>query len=262
MSFLRLLSSEWLKTKRTAIRLMMIITPISYSLLMVWYFSHYHTIMFLETKIYEAFFEVMTVSLPIIISLLTGLMAYQEEKAGSFMNILTGPVSKMKSYIGKLTLLIFLAGADILLATLLMLLGMKYVLKVAPIHEHVFLQGAALSIVGSLFLFSLHLFISFAFGMGASIAVGSGGFLIAALLGATSLGDHIWMYVPWTWAVRLSQLPLLSMPEIKQAVGELLLHSYSLSLREGTAYALLSFLIATVIGSIWFQRWEGNKPHE
>lgn len=89
MSFLRLLSSEWIKTKRTAIRMMVIITPIIYSLFMVWYFSHYRTSTFWQMKIYQGFFEVMAVSLPIIISLLTGLMSYQEEKAGSFMNILT-----------------------------------------------------------------------------------------------------------------------------------------------------------------------------
>ncbi|ADU92797.1 lantibiotic immunity ABC transporter MutG family permease subunit [Geobacillus sp. Y412MC52] len=262
MSFLRILSSEWIKTKRTAIRMMIIITPIIYSLFMVWYFSHYRTPMFWQVKIYQGFFEVMAVSLPIIISLLTGLMSYQEEKAGSFMNILTGPVSKIKWYVGKLTLLVFITFADILLATMVMLFGMKYVLNVAPIHVHLFLQGALLSIVGSLILFSMHLFISFAFGMGASIAVGSGGFLISALIGATSLGDHIWSYIPWSWAVRLSQFPILMMPEVKQTLGGQLLNSYSLSLWEGTAYALLGFIIVTIIGSIWFHRWEGNKPHE
>ncbi|OKO95285.1 Lantibiotic ABC transporter [Geobacillus proteiniphilus] len=262
MSFLRLLSSEWIKTKRTAIRMMVIITPIIYPLFMVWYFSNYRTPMLWQMKIYQGFFEVLAVSLPMIISLLTGLMSYQEEKAGSFMNILTGPVSKIKWYVGKLTLLIFIACADILLATILMLFGMKYVLKVVHIHYDVFLQGAMLSIVGSLILFSMHLFISFAFGMGASIAVGSGGFLIAALIGATSLGDHIWSYIPWAWAVRLSQFPILMMPEVKQTLGAQLLNSYSLSLWEGMAYALLGFIIVTIIGSIWFHRWEGNKPHE
>ena len=262
MSFLRLLSSEWIKTKRTAIRMMVIITPIIYSLFMVWYFSHYRTSTFWQMKIYQGFFEVMAVSLPIIISLLTGLMSYQEEKAGNFMNILAGPVSKVQWYVGKLTLLIFIACADILLATILMLFGMKYVLKVAHIHYQLFLQGAMLSIVGSLILFSLHLFISFAFGMGASIAVGSGGFLISALIGATSLGDHVWSYIPWAWAVRLSQFPILMMPEVKQSLGAQLLSSFSLSLWEGMAYALLGFIIVTIIGSVWFHRWEGNQPHE
>ncbi|MCL9969709.1 lantibiotic immunity ABC transporter MutG family permease subunit [Anoxybacillus kestanbolensis] len=262
MSFLRLLSSEWIKTKRTAIRMMVIITPIIYSPFMVWYFSHYRTSTFWQMKIYQGFFEVMAVSLPIIISLLTGLMSYQEEKAGSFMNILTGPVSKVQWYVGKLTLLIFIACADILLATILMLFGMKYVLKVAYIHYQLFLQGAMLSIVGSLILFSLHLFISFAFGMGSSIAVGIGGFLISALIGATSLGDHIWSYIPWAWAVRLSQFPILMMPEVKQTLEAQLLSSFSLSLWEGIAYAILSFIVVTIISSIWFHRWEGNKPHE
>ncbi|KAF0993644.1 lantibiotic immunity ABC transporter MutG family permease subunit [Geobacillus sp. TFV-3] len=262
MSFLRVLFSEWIKTKRTAIRWVMWIAPIIYPLFMVWYFSHYHTPVFWQVKIYRGFFEVLAVSLPIILSLLTGLMSYQEEKAGNFMNVLSGPISRIQWYVGKLTLLVLIAFADILLATILMLIGMKYVLQAAHIHYDLFLQGAVLSMVGSLILFSIHLFISFAFGMGASIAVGSGGFLISAIIGATSLGDHIWSYIPWAWAVRLSQFPMLMMPEVKQALGTQLLHSDSPSLREGTVYAFVGFIIVTIIGSIWFHRWEGNKPHE
>ncbi|SFA53904.1 ABC-2 type transport system permease protein [Parageobacillus thermantarcticus] len=262
MSFLQVLSSEWLKTRRTTIRLIVFVTPVIYPIFMLWYFSRYNALSSWQVKIYGGFFEVLTVSLPIIISLLTGLISYQEEKSGCFMNLLTGPISRAKFYLGKLFLLIFAAIADIFLATFLMLLGMRYILNIDNVHYDLFLQGALLSVVGSLILFSMHMLISFAFGMGASIAIGGGGFLISAIIGATVLGDHIWNYIPWAWAVRLSQVPMLLMPEVKQALGMQLASSYSQELWKGIVPAITCFMVVTIIGSIWFHRWEGNKPHE
>ncbi|AKP48761.1 lantibiotic immunity ABC transporter MutG family permease subunit [Bacillus smithii] len=262
MSFLNVLSSEWLKTRRTTIRLIVFVTPIIYPIFMLWYFSRYNDPSFWQVKIYGGFFEVLSVSLPIIISLLTGLIAYQEEKSGSFMNVLTGPVSRAKFYFGKLSLLIFAAIADIFLATFLMLLGMRYILNIENVHYDLFLQGALLSLVGSLILFSLHLLISFAFGMGASIAIGGGGFLVSAIIGATVVGDNIWQYIPWAWTVRLSQVPMLLMLKVKHAFGMELSDLYFQELMKGIIPASICFILVTLLGLVWFNRWEGGKFYE
>jgi lantibiotic protection ABC transporter MutG family permease subunit len=262
LSFLNVLSSEWLKTRRTTIRLIVFVTPIIYPIFMLWYFSRYNDPSFWQVKIYGGFFEVLSVSLPIIISLLTGLIAYQEEKSGSFMNVLTGPVSRVKFYFGKLSLLIFAAIADIFLATFLMLLGMRYILNVENVHYDLFLQGALLSLVGSLILFSLHLLISFAFGMGASIAIGGGGFLVSAIIGATVVGDNIWQYIPWAWTVRLSQVPMLLMLKVKHAFGMELSDLYFQELMKGIIPASICFILVTLLGLVWFNRWEGGKSYE
>mgnify|MGYP001770230732 FL=1 len=262
MSFLHVLSSEWLKTRRTTIRLIVFVTPIIYPIFMLWYFSRYNDPSFWQVKIYGGFFEVLSVSLPIIISLLTGLIAYQEEKSGSFMNVLTGPVSRVKFYFGKLSLLIFAAIADIFLATFLMLLGMRYILNIENVHYDLFLQGALLSLVGSLILFSLHLLISFAFGMGASIAIGGGGFLVSAIIGATVVGDKIWQYIPWAWTVRLSQVPMLLMLNVKHAFGMELSDLYFQELMKGIIPASICFILVTLLGLVWFNRWEGGKSYE
>jgi len=262
LSFLNVLSSEWLKTRRTTIRLIVFVMPIIYPIFMLWYFSRYNDPSFWQVKIYGGFFEVLSVSLPIIISLLTGLIAYQEEKSGSFMNVLTGPVSRVKFYFGKLSLLIFAAIADIFLATFLMLLGMRYILNVENVHYDLFLQGALLSLVGSLILFSLHLLISFAFGMGASIAIGGGGFLVSAIIGATVVGDNIWQYIPWAWTVRLSQVPMLLMLNVKHAFGMELSDLYFQELMKGIIPASICFILVTLLGLVWFNRWEGGKFYE
>jgi ABC-2 type transport system permease protein len=178
------------------------------------------------------------------------------------MNVLTGPVSRVKFYFGKLSLLIFAAIADIFLATFLMLLGMRYILNVENVHYDLFLQGAFLSLVGSLILFSLHLLISFAFGMGASIAIGGGGFLVSAIIGATVVGDHIWPYIPWAWTVRLSQVPMLLMLKVKHAFGMELSDLYFQELMKGIIPASICFILVTLLGLVWFNRWEGGKSYE
>ncbi|MED0679099.1 lantibiotic immunity ABC transporter MutG family permease subunit [Aneurinibacillus thermoaerophilus] len=262
MHLLKILSSEWIKTKRTTIRLIVFVTPIIYPIFMLWYFSRYNDPSSWQIKIYGGFFEVLTVSLPIIISLFTGLISYQEEKSGNFINLLAGPVSRAKFYFGKLFLLILSAIVDIFLATFLMLLGMRYILHVDNIHYDLFLQGVLLSVIGSLILFSMHMLISFALGMGASIAIGGGGFLISAIIGATVVGDNIWQFIPWAWTVRLSQVPMLLMPEAKHAFGMQLSNLYFQELLKGIVPAIICFILVTIIGLIWFNRWEGDKSYE
>jgi len=262
LSFLQVLSSEWIKTKRTAIRLIVFVTPIVYPVCMLWYFSKYSNPSSWQIKIYSGFFEVLTVSIPIIVSLLTGLISFQEEKSGNFIGLLAEPVSRAKLYMSKLVLLILSAIMDIFLATFLMLLGMSYILHVDDVHYGLFWQGALLSVIGSLFLFSMHIFISFAYGMGASIAIGGGGFLISAIIGATVVGDDMWPFIPWAWAVRLAKIPILLMPEAKLANGIQPSELFLQELMKGMIPAIICFVFATIGGIIWFNRWEGNKSYE
>lgn len=262
MSFLQVLSSEWVKTKRTSIRLIVFAIPIAYPVCMLWYFSKYNDPLSWQMKIYSGFFEVLIVSLPVIVSLLTGLISHQEEKAGNFVGLLAAPVSRAQLYVSKLVLLILLAIMDIFLATSLMLLGMDYILHVDNVHCGLFLQGALLSVIGSLILFSMHIFISFAYGMGASIAIGGGGFLISAIIGATVVGDDIWPFIPWAWAVRLSKIPILLMPEAKLADGIQPSELFLQELVKGIMPSIICFVLVTIGGIMWFNRWEGNKSYE
>lgn len=262
MSFLQVLSSEWIKTRRTTVRHILVVTPIIYPIFMLWYFSRYNDPSTWQIKIYRGFFEVLTVSLPVIISLLTGLLSYQEEKAGNFINLLAGPISRAKFYFGKLFLLIFATIINIFFATIVMLLGMKYILNVDHIYFELFLQGALLSVIGSLILVSVHLLTSIAFGIGTSIAVGGGGFLISAIIGATVVGDNIWQFIPWAWSIRLSQVPMLLMTEAKYPFRIQLSNLYFQELYKGIVPAIICFILVTIIGLIWFNRWEGDKPYE
>ncbi len=52
-----------------------------------------------------------------------------------------------------------------------------------------FLSAAGLVVIGTLPLLAIHLWVSFAWGMGASIGISIGGILMAAILGLTSVGE-------------------------------------------------------------------------
>ena len=254
----RTISSDWLKTKRTAIRLIVVIVPILYPLIMLWYFTK-HSI---QSQIYDAFFLVISVAMPIMAALLCGLIGTQEENAGNF-NVLLGSINgRMTNYASKFILLILMTVSSVFFSTIVLLVGMKWILHVENIQAGLFLQGALFVILGSLILYIIHLFLSFAFGMGASIAVGGAGFLIAAIFGGTVVGDAIWPFIPWTWAARLSQLPEVFIRDFQMPSGinpsELFAEQFS----KGISAVIIGTVIVLIASIVWFSRWEGRKSYE
>ena len=130
----------------------------------------------------------------------------------------------------------------------------------AGVTVWVFVAGAALAVIGALPLLALHLWISFAWGMGASVGISFGGLLMAAILGLTGLGSGLWPFIPWTWPVKLGMLAgtyflkdagSLSQTEITSG----LIKTASTGLGAAAA-GLILFLIG---GMIWFNIWDGRK---
>ena len=56
----------------------------------------------------------------------------------------------------------------------------------------IFLSASVLAVTGTLPLLALHLWVSFARGLGASIGISFAGILMAVLFGTTNLRDNIW----------------------------------------------------------------------
>lgn len=212
--------------------------------------------------IYDGFFKVISVFLPLLVSLISGLIGMQEENAGNFSIILSSTVSRTTSYLSKLFLFEIMTTISVFFSTSLFLLGMKSVLHIENIQYNLFYQGAFLTIIGCLFLYVFYLFLSFSFGIGVSIALGGAGFLIAAVMGATLVGDKIWQFIPWTWPVRLSNLPEFFMPGIQLPIGlntsEFLTQQYG----RGLPFVILGTIVLLIGSLVWFNRWEGRKSYE
>lgn len=262
---MKLLSSEWLKTKRTAVRWLAFCMPAVYAALIIGYIALRGVNESTQTLVFQIFFEAWTAFIiPLSAGILSGFIVHQEELAGSFNGLLSGKVSRHGLYLGKLALLIFTMMASTFIATIIFGVGLKVFLGFS-IGWPIFIAAALLVIVGTIPVLALQLWASFAWGMGASIGISIGGLLMAALMGATSLGDKIWQFIPWAWPVRLAELPgvyLLFTPDMRQP-PEIISSGFVLNqLETGLAAVTVCLAVAPAGGILWFNRWEGRKYYE
>lgn len=256
--------SEWLKTKRTPIRYLIVLMPVIFTALIVWYYSMRTIKGDLQISIFEVFFMVWTAMIiPLGVGLISGLSIYWEELAGGFNGLLGAKLPRLNLYLGKLMVLALSVSASTLLAVLTLVAGLRFILKIA-VSTPIFIAAAIMGVIGTLPLLAFHLWVSLAWGMGVSIGIGGAGLLIAALMG-TSLGDRIWPFVPWAWPVRLSMLPsayLLYQPGMEDPPVIISSGFIINQTIKGLIPAAIFFLIMLVCGIIWFKGWEGRKVYE
>lgn len=259
-SFWQGIVAEWLKTKRTPIRWLAFLTPVLMVAAILGYFSGKGVTPDFQRVIYDTFFEVWcALVIPLQAGLISGLMVYQEEQAGHFNRWFASPAPRSRHFLAKFLMLTGLSMGSPFIATLLLGLGIQWFFS-AGFSWPIFLSAAWMAACATLPLLAFHFWISIAWGLGPSIAVGGGGILIAAIM-ATSFGDAIWPWVPWGWPVRLSLLPaffwlpgglpamMASLPLMRQAAKGLIL-------------ATIFFAFALGGGILWFLRWEGRKVYE
>lgn len=258
---MKILISEWMKTKRTAVRWMTFLTPVIFAALTVGYYSARTITTDMHLSIFEAFFEVWgTMVIPMGAGLISGITIHQEELAGSFNGFLGSKLPRRDLYLGKFTILVLLASISTFLGVLTLIIGSSIFLHVS-LSWSLFLRAAIMAMLGTLPLLAFHLWISFAWGMGASIGIGGGGILIAALM-ATSLGDRIWPFVPWAWPVRLSLLigvDLLDLTGMNLPSSMMASDYIANQAIKGFIPVTVFFAVMLFGGIIWFQKWEGRK---
>jgi lantibiotic protection ABC transporter permease subunit, MutG family len=242
---LRLVRADWLKTRRTPLRLAVVAAPAACALLLLGYFSRFQASPELPQRMLAAFCEVWTALFPLGIGVLAGLLSLQEEHAGNCGALLGSAAPRPAVYGARLLLLSAVCAGGALCAVTMLLIGMRTLLGIAPVDAGMFYAGVLLAIAGSLPQIAFHQWLAFAAGWGASVGAGGAGLLMAAMIGATSAGDRIWPFVPWAWPVRLAQIP--AQPE---------------ALARGLPAALLLFIVLAACGIWWFGRWEGRRGHD
>lgn len=151
-------------------------------------------------------------------------------------------------------MILLLTTISISLAIIIFVVGLYYIVGIS-LHVPIFIQANMMIQTGILPLIALHLWISLAWGMGASISVGGSGILLSALMN-TSLGDKIWYYIPWGWPVRLSIVSLHSLSSDKN-----LPYLFD-EMIKGMISVAVFFIILFIGGTLWFHRWEGRKVYD
>ena len=250
-----LLSSEWLKTKRTAIRWFTFCMPVVFSSCAAAYLSVRSE--FTQEFAFEGFFTLWTVFIiPVGAGVLSGAVVHSEELAGDFNGFLAAGIPRARLYLGKFLLLIFCMSTCTCIAVLAFYAGVDIE---AP---GLFIAAAALSVAGALPLLALHLWVSFLWGMGASVGMSICGLLMAALLGLTRLGSAAWPLVPWTWPVKLGMLPgACFLKEGGTIPSTAVISGMARTGAAGLAAVSAGLVFFLIGGIIWFNIWEGRKTY-
>lgn len=243
------LEVEWLKTKRSLIRWIVFLSPIIITGCAVSYLIYRNDIS--NYTIYQSFFSIWSACIiPIGVGIITGYLIYEENLSNSFNIILSNGINRKKFYLAKFLFSIIAQAMCTFIAVIILCFGMN-VLNSNNLDIALFLKASLFSIIGTLPIMAIHLIISFIFGMGASIGAGICGFLVATFIGTTSIGDNIWMFVPWSYPVKMSMIPYI----LQMNNTELLAQIQS----QINLLFLLSIILSAIfliVGVIWYNNCE------
>jgi ABC-2 type transport system permease protein len=244
-AFVRGVRADFYKSRHTFLPWIHLFLPLGFALLAILYCSI--TTLKSETVL-SAYLELIGGVFPIVVGLLCSKAADLEAEAGHFQVMMSGTVSRSTAYLSKLFTLLLFGACSVALA--IGLFGGFF--QKAPSQFYVW--AALLLICSSVFLYLLHLFVSFQFGGGTSIGLGILETLLA-LLALTGLGDGIWYYLPCTWGARLGS-DLTSMWAHPNNM------SFYMEIRTWILIAVPITILALILSLIWFKRWEGRKNYE
>lgn len=263
MDLIRAIISNWMKTKRTAFRYIVVLLPILFSISFVAYIYFYKIDYTFQIRVYTLYFSVISAGLPMMAGILTVLNIMGEDSAGEFKRLLIVPLSRNTIYLGKLFMIILITIVDMFVSVGILLLGIKFVYPEAYIQYGVFLQGTLFTTIASLFLYGLYLIMSMRFGIGLTMQITVGGTLLGALM-QTGMGDKVWKFIPWAWPGRLGIIPIFNLEgyeTLKNVDSSILKKLFIEVLSQGMPIAIISFLVICIIGMLWFKNWEGLKTN-
>lgn len=192
----------------------------------------------------DAYFQTITIVFPFLVSMVCP-MSVQLEEDGRLQTFFMTAVNKQNAF-GAKWLALFLGGLfSVILAVGAFAVGYHVFIGQVPGRAEMYVEAVLIIWAGQGVLYLIHLFLSFQFGKGVSIGVGTAGTVLAALM-LTGLGEDCWQFVPYGWSGRFySSLVSQSIPDRK-------------------LYVICGIIIILILGVIyaWFRIFEGRKCQE
>lgn len=205
MFFYNSLKSDLYKLCNSPLLLIHLIVPVVGIILFVWYYSFSALNEFNKLS---AYIQILSVSFPVLIGIITSILAESEQKAGNFQMLLSTATPKYIPHITKLIWLILFGFCSSLVALVGFGIGFS-VLGYTTFKLLFYIKTAVLLTISVIPLYLLHYIISFIVGKGYSLGLGIIGTLLSALF-LTGLGDGIWTVLPWGITARFSETLLVS----------------------------------------------------
>ncbi len=248
MKFKNLLITDIMKLKSTPFLWLHLLVPALGLMVFLSYYSVSQMDVFMKQKTY---ITVMCVAFPILIGVITAMVAEAEDQAGNYRNLLNVYPVKWSALMSKYLVLIVLGALSTVIAVIGFYLGMSQMITALPIGTYFELTGILFGC--SLFLYAFHLFLSLRFSKSVSVGIGIFESLIVALF-RTGMGDGRWPYFPCAWSIRFTWTT------ITQSGKGIMIPDPMMTL--GIVLSMVVTILAMVLLMVWFSRWEGRKSEE
>ncbi|MBU3092182.1 lantibiotic immunity ABC transporter MutG family permease subunit [Clostridium sp. CF011] len=246
IALLRCIKSDFYKLRHTSIPWIHLLIPLAGAIM---FLAYYRLSSFDAVKKISGYLETLAIAFPLLIGIISGIVIEQEEQAGNFQTLLCSTKSKCTTYLSKLIVLLLLGSFSIILAVGTFALGFQTMPNIF------YLKAAGALVIGNMFLYILHVFISLQFGKGASTGLGVFESLVSALM-LTGLGDRVWHFIPCAWSVRFCDNLVVEWAKYSTSAFAVV------DTKQGVFIMLFTVCIASVASLFWFKRWEGRKSYE
>ncbi|ENQ3105665.1 ABC-2 type transport system permease protein [Bacillus sp. 491mf] len=245
----RVLRADFLKMKHTVFFWIHIVMPIIGIALFLGYYSFSN---FASINKASGYIQVLSITFPLLISIVSSFVVEQEALAGNFTELLSTEYGRRKAFISKVCLLLICGFCSTILAVFGFAAGFHFLLGQNELPLSFYVEISFVLFGCQIFMYLFHLFLNFRFSKGASIGVGIMESLLAALM-YTGLGDVIWKYMPCAWGMRLSN------SFFTYRLNPDSFHALLVDIQMGVVICICSTIIAFVISLIWFSYYEGRK---
>jgi len=245
-----LLKSEMIKAKKTAFTKMHIFIPIIGILV---FYGFYFITDYDEGSRVVGFFQLLSIGFTLLISVVCSMNSNTEMQAGNYFHLLTVAGRKEKGIYAKALFLLLCGLYAVLAVSTGFGIANRFLLSDYSTGLSVFIIGGLLLFFSNIFLYLFNVFLSLRFGGNIAIGTGIIGCLITTLM-LTGLGDGIWIFIPYAWATRFTNIYVryvygydsIGSGEFMAAMGICILFT-----------VILFYLVKK-----WFAKWEGRVSGE
>lgn len=244
--FINYLKTDFYKFYHSQLIKIHLIIPI---ITIISFLAYYKISLWSELEKVMAYVQIISISFPLIISIIVNMVYEQEEEAG-FQYFLGIANKRYFAHFSKLISMLILG----LISTLITILGFGiifYLMGNDSIGIVCYFKESLIIFGSNILLYILHYLVIFSLGKGASIGMGIIGSIISAVM-LTGIGDNIWMILPWAYSIRLGSYFILYNSNILPQKE---------SLTQSIVVMIMYIIILLVLQVIFSYKWEGRRKN-
>ena len=260
LMLIKLIKSDFYKIRHTAIVWIHIIVPIFISLSFVAYYAS-STVAVNNLFRLGLYTQILSIGFPLIISIVCAMAAEQEADVGNFQ-VLLASEHKLLSFLSKICMMLLMGFFSLIVAIGIFVLGLEFLIHEKVFDLHIYGNIILILLFSQIFLYILHLLLSFRFGSGSSIGLGIAESLVSSLM-VTGLGDVIGKWLPCSWGARIMQSYIMLNSNVND-VNVLLNKFQGLYMNEfkmGIYICIIATIILFLLSLMWYNYFEGRSEN-